>query len=170
MRSVRVVAVCLLVLPAMLLSSCCCGRGLARKQGVASPTGSGGTVTVKPGGAGDKEDTVLATGKGGAKATTLGSVDQATLDKVGLPVYPGAEGRLSVDTVDAVSASFTVSASFDDVLSWCERELGPGWRKSTMGGEPEIATLTSESQKTTVAITEANREVRISVTKLTPRK
>ncbi len=93
-------------------------------------SGESGETTVT----GDEEGGSI-TGPGGEVATWGSSVDQATLDKIALPVYPGAKGISSADMSGVCTAGFETSESFEQVAEWYEGELGEGWQKSSFTGD-----------------------------------
>lgn len=157
---------------AVLLSSCCCSRLIGKKTGVTIPT-PGGAVTVSEGG----KSTTITTPEGtvtaeqtGDKATiktdkgetmTFGqSVDEATIKKLDLPVYPKAEGQGSMDMAGSVMATFQTKEPFEDVASWYEQELGSGWDKSTMssGDSKFTAFSTKDTEKKAGVTISADKE------------
>jgi hypothetical protein len=166
MRRTHWLVVAVVALSAVLLSSCCCGRLIGRKTGVTIPT-PGGAVTVKDGGKSttittpegtvtteQTDDKVTVKGDKGETMTFGQSVDEATIKKLDMPVYPNAEGQGSMDMSGSVMATFQTKEPFEDVASWYEKELGSGWDKSTMSsGDSKFTSFSSKDTEKKAGVT-----------------
>jgi hypothetical protein len=166
MRRTHWLVLAALVSSAVLLSSCCCGRLIGRKTGVTIPT-PGGAVTVADGGKSttittpegtvtteQKDDKVTVKSDKGETMTFGQSVDDATVKKLDLPVYPKAEGQGSMDMGGSVMATYTSKEPFEDVASWYEKELGSGWDKSTVSStDGKLAAFSTKDTEKKASVT-----------------
>lgn len=181
MYYLRALALAAIAASLMLLTGCCCGRILGRKPAITIPT-QGGSITVQPGSGGD-QTTTITTPEGSITSSTDGSGNDVkitnekgetasfgseapkdVIDKLDLPMYPGAATKGYADMKDTVSVTLESTDEFAKVSAWYEKALDEGWEKATMGGGgASMATFSHEKDKCSVMVVSSDGKTMVTL-------
>jgi len=113
---------------------------------------------------GDEEHGTM-TGPGGEVATWSSSADPKIVERIALPVYPGATGISSADMAGMCTAGFETRDAFEDVTGWYAGELGDGWHPftSTDGGSKSASWMRDSGTVVTVTWDESDGMTRFTL-------
>jgi hypothetical protein len=95
----------------------------------------------------------------------IGDLDPEVVERIGLPVYPGATGLSSTSMPQMATAAFETTDAYEDVVAFYESELGEQWNKSSFSSSGTKSTSwMTEDSKMVITINGATGTEKTSLT------